>query len=64
MTCWGRFELMGSQRRLAVEKSSTQMPAAIVGLDLGDRYSQACFLDPATGAEIRQVRLRTTRRDL
>lgn len=64
MTCWGRFELMGSQRRLAVEKSNTQMPAAIVGLDLGDRYSQACFLDAATGAELRQVRLRTTRRDL
>jgi hypothetical protein len=47
-----------------MEKSSTQMPAAVVGLDLGDRYSQACFIDPATGAEIRQVRLRTTPRDL
>jgi transposase len=47
-----------------MEKSSTQMPAAVVGLDLGDRYSQACFIDPATGAESRQLRLRTTPRDL
>ena len=47
-----------------MKKSNTPMPAAIVGLDLGDRFSHACFLDPSTGAELREVRLRTTRRDL
>lgn len=47
-----------------MKKSSTPVPTAIVGLDLGDRYSQACFLDPATGAETQQLRLRTTRDNL
>jgi transposase len=47
-----------------MKEVNTPMHAAIVGLDLGDRFSQACFLDPATGAETRQLRLRTTRRDL
>jgi transposase len=47
-----------------MKKSSTPVPAAIVGLDLGDRFSQACFLDPATGTVVRQLRLRTSRQDL
>jgi hypothetical protein len=51
---------MGSERRLAMEESTTPMPAAIVGLDLGDRFSQACFLDPASGTEILQMPLRAT----
>lgn len=43
---------------------STQPPAVIVGLDLGDRFSQGHFLDSATGAIPREVRLRTTASDL
>ncbi len=43
---------------------STQPPTVIVGLDLGDRFSQAYFLDGATGSVLREVRLRTTPGDL
>lgn len=47
-----------------MKKTSTQTPSSTAGLDLGDRFSQACFLDTGSGKMLREVRLRTTRQDL
>ena len=47
-----------------MNEANTQTTSLVIGLDLGDRFSQACFLDEATGKELRQVRLRTTERDI
>lgn len=67
----------GSERRLAVNESSTEtltdvaerlkeVPEfsrpleAVVGLDLGDKYSEQCVLDYRSGEVAEQGRIRTT----
>ena len=42
-------------------KLSTETPERIVGLDVGDRYTQLCVLDRDSGEVVEEGRVRTTR---
>src|SRR4026209_1506631 len=61
----GFHELKAQKGRLAMDKRSTAtMTKTIVGLDLGDRFSSACALDPESGEVQKEWRLPTTRQGL
>ena len=61
----GFHELEAQKGRLAMDKPSTAtMTTTIVGLDLGDRFSSACMLDPESGEVQKEWRLPTTRQGL
>jgi transposase len=55
---------MRPRRRLAMKKGSIKVSGFVVGLDLGDKYSQICVLDAESGEIVEETRLRTTKEAL
>src|SRR5687768_16065236 len=58
LTCKGFSSSRAQKGRLAMTKRSTA--ALTVGLDLGDRFSEVCVVDTASGETERELRVRTT----
>jgi len=58
LTCKGFPSSRAQKGRLAMTKRSTA--ALTVGLDLGDRFSEVCVVDTASGETERELRVRTT----
>lgn len=62
MACkWGTNALLGARKGwVAVRKHTRVEGQAVVGVDLGDRWSQVCRLDRETGAILEERRVSTT----